>query len=68
MTLLMREGYKRPITDKDVWQLDTWDQTETLYNNFQRCWEEECTKPKPWLLRALNRSLGARFWFGGMFK
>ncbi|XP_057833271.2 ABC transporter C family member 2 isoform X2 [Cryptomeria japonica] len=68
MTPLMREGYKRPITDKDVWQLDTWDQTETLYNNFQRCWEEECTKPKPWLLRALNRSLGARFWFGGMFK
>ncbi|XP_057833257.2 ABC transporter C family member 2 [Cryptomeria japonica] len=68
MTPLMREGYKRPVSDKDIWQLDTWDQTETLYNNFQRCWEEECKKPKPWLLRALNSSLGARFWFGGMFK
>ncbi|KAH9288056.1 hypothetical protein KI387_032173, partial [Taxus chinensis] len=68
MTPLMRKGYIRPITEKDVWQLDTWDQTETLYNNFQKCWEKECAKPKPWLLRALNSSLGGRFWFGGLFK
>ncbi|KAF3325693.1 ABC transporter C family member 2-like protein [Carex littledalei] len=68
MTPLMQQGYKRPITEKDVWKLDTWDQTETLYTRFQQCWIEETQKPKPWLLRALNRSLGGRFWLGGLFK
>lgn len=27
---------------------------------FQKSWAEEIRKPKPWLLRALNRSLGGR--------
>ncbi|CAK9265220.1 unnamed protein product [Sphagnum jensenii] len=68
MTPLMTLGYKRPIGEKDIWQLDTWDKTEQLYSNFQRYWDEERTRPNPWLLRALNRSLGARFWLGGFFK
>ncbi|KAJ4976197.1 hypothetical protein NE237_001303 [Protea cynaroides] len=68
ITPLMQQGYKRPITEKDVWKLDTWDRTETLYSEFQRCWLEESQRPKPWLLRALNRSLGERFWLGGLFK
>ncbi|KAL6991625.1 Multidrug resistance-associated protein 9 [Sarracenia purpurea var. burkii] len=68
MTPLMQQGYKRPITEKDVWKLDTWDQTETLIKKFQICWAEESRRSKPWLLRALNRSLGGRFWFGGIFK
>ncbi|PHT93257.1 ABC transporter C family member 2 [Capsicum annuum] len=33
MNPLMQLGYKRPLTDKDVWKLDTWDQTETLNNS-----------------------------------
>ncbi|KAK9267442.1 hypothetical protein L1049_009868 [Liquidambar formosana] len=61
MTPLMQQGYKKPITEKDVWQLDSWDQTETLYRKFQRCWAEESQRSKPWLLRALNCSLGARY-------
>ncbi|KAG1338494.1 ABC transporter C family member 2 [Cocos nucifera] len=68
MTPLMQQGYKRPITDKDVWKLDKWDQTETLNDRFQKCWAEESKRPKPWLLRALHRSLGGRFWLGGFFK
>ncbi|KAL5715506.1 Canalicular multispecific organic anion transporter 1 [Ranunculus cassubicifolius] len=68
MTPLMQQGYKRPITEKDVWKLDTWDQTETLNTKFQRCWLEESQKPKPWLLRALNYSVGGRFWWAGLFK
>lgn len=68
ITPLMKQGYKRPIVEADIWKLDQWDQTEQLYKNFQRCWEEECTKEKPSLLRALNKSLGARFWLGGIFK
>lgn len=68
MNPIMQLGSKRPITEKDVWKLDSWDQTETLNNNFQRCWAEEALRPKPWLLRALNRSLGGRFWWGGFWK
>eukprot|EP00250_Pteridium_aquilinum_P010315 c19292_g1_i1 orf=266-5158(-) len=68
VTPLMKQGYKRPIVETDIWQLDKWDQTEELYRTFQRCWEEECAKENPSLLRALNRSLGARFWLGGLFK
>ncbi|CAL5409234.1 unnamed protein product [Camellia sinensis] len=68
MTPLMRQGYKRPITEKDVWKLDTWDETETLIKKFHICWAEESKRSKPWLLRALNNSLGGRFWFGGLFK
>ena len=36
MTPLMQVGYKRPITDPDVWQLDESDKTEELYSTFQR--------------------------------
>ncbi|XP_010051984.2 ABC transporter C family member 12 [Eucalyptus grandis] len=68
VTPLMQQGYKRPISEKDVWKLDTWDQTETLSKRFQKCWAKESHRPKPWLLRALNSSLGGRFWLGGFFK
>ncbi|KAG8365653.1 hypothetical protein BUALT_Bualt18G0128400 [Buddleja alternifolia] len=68
MNPIMQLGYKRPLTEKDVWKLDSWDRTETLNYSFQRSWAEEMQKPKPWLLRALNRSLGGRFWWGGFWK
>ncbi|KAI4297457.1 hypothetical protein L6164_037348 [Bauhinia variegata] len=68
MNPIMKLGYERPLTEKDVWKLDTWDRTETLNNKFQRCWAEESRKSKPWLLRALNSSLGGRFWWGGFWK
>ncbi|GAA0146210.1 ATP-binding cassette [Lithospermum erythrorhizon] len=65
---VMQLGYRRPLTEKDIWKLDTWDTTETLYNTFQKSWADEIQKPKPWLLRALNKSLGGRFWWGGFWK
>ncbi|CAN8313677.1 unnamed protein product [Cochlearia groenlandica] len=69
ITPLMRLGYRKTLTEKDVWQLDKWDRTETLIKSFQRCWtEEKSQRRKPWLLRALNSSLGGRFWLGGIFK
>ncbi|GMP24486.1 hypothetical protein CsSME_00001735 [Camellia sinensis var. sinensis] len=37
MTPLMLQGYKRPITENDVWKLDTWDETETLIKKFALC-------------------------------
>ncbi|KAI8000143.1 ABC transporter C family member 2 [Camellia lanceoleosa] len=68
MNQLMHLGFKRPLTEKDIWKLDTWDRTETLNSKFQQCWAEETRRSKPWLLRALNRSLGGRFWWGGVWK
>ncbi|CAA0823749.1 ABC transporter C family member 2 [Striga hermonthica] len=68
MNPIMQLGYRRPLTEKDVWRLDTWDRTETLNDSFQRSWAREIQKPKPWLLRALNSSLGGRFWWGGFWK
>ncbi|XP_019190633.1 PREDICTED: ABC transporter C family member 2-like isoform X2 [Ipomoea nil] len=68
MNPLMQQGYKRPLTEKDVWKLDVWDRTETLNDAFQKCWTEESQRLQPWLLRALNRSLGGRFWWGGFWK
>ncbi|KAH6788300.1 multidrug resistance-associated protein 1 [Perilla frutescens var. frutescens] len=68
MNQIMQLGYRRPLTEKDVWQLDSWDKTETLNDSFQKSWAEEIRRPKPWLLRALNRSLGGRFWWGGFWK
>ncbi|XP_057763903.1 ABC transporter C family member 2-like [Salvia miltiorrhiza] len=68
MNPLMKLGARRPLTEKDVWQLDSWDKTETLNDSFQKSWAEEKRRSKPWLLRALNRSLGARFWWGGFWK
>ncbi|PPS08137.1 hypothetical protein GOBAR_AA12506 [Gossypium barbadense] len=60
ITPLMQQGYKRPITERDVWKLDTWDQTKILIQKFHRCWDKEAKRSKPWLLRALNSSLGGR--------
>lgn len=68
MTPLMEQGYRKPITEKDVWTLDTWDQTETLSRKFQKYWADESQKSKPFLLRCLNNCVGGRFWFGGLFK
>lgn len=34
MNPLMLLGYKRPLTEKDIWKLDTWDQTETLNSKY----------------------------------
>lgn len=32
MNPLMKLGYQRPLTEKDIWKLDTWERTETLNN------------------------------------
>ncbi|KAJ7969064.1 ABC transporter C family member 2-like [Quillaja saponaria] len=68
MTPLMQHGYRNPITEKDIWKLDTWDRAEALTTKFHKIWVLESQRSKPWLLRALNNSLGGRFWLGGFFK
>ncbi|KAL2330305.1 hypothetical protein Fmac_017886 [Flemingia macrophylla] len=48
----MKQGYRKPIKP------DKWDRTETLTEKFQNCWMLEFESSSPWLLRALNNSLG----------
>nr|XP_043635649.1 ABC transporter C family member 12-like [Erigeron canadensis] len=68
ITPLMEQGYRKPITEKDVWMLDTWDRTEILSKKYEKCWAEESQKSNPVLLRCLNNCVGGRFWFAGLFK
>jgi len=37
ITPLMKQGYRKPVTEKDVWKLDKWDETETLAEKFVFC-------------------------------
>ncbi|KAI3439158.1 uncharacterized protein J3R85_005114 [Psidium guajava] len=55
MTPLMQLGYKRPITENDVWKLDSRDQTRTLIKRFRKCWAKESQGPKPWLFKSFER-------------
>lgn len=34
MNPIMKLGYQRPLTEKDIWKLDTWERTETLINKY----------------------------------
>jgi len=34
ITPLMKQGYRKPVTEKDVWKLDKWDEAETLTEKF----------------------------------
>ncbi|KAK1372851.1 hypothetical protein POM88_029044 [Heracleum sosnowskyi] len=51
-----------------IQQLHCWRRVMSKLDRFLHCWTEESQKEKPWLLCALNRSLGRRFWFGGFYK
>lgn len=30
----MKQGYRKPVTEKDVWKLDKWDETQTLNEKY----------------------------------
>eukprot|EP00897_Mesotaenium_endlicherianum_P008662 jgi/Mesen1/7824/ME000417S07136 len=68
MTQLMRHGYRQPLQDADVWHLHPSDCSDSVAHRFWAKWDVEKERPKPWLLRALHATFGARFWLGGMFK
>eukprot|EP00897_Mesotaenium_endlicherianum_P001271 jgi/Mesen1/1171/ME000124S00204 len=64
----VNHGYRHPLQDTDVWGLDPSDQSASVSQRFLEKWNIEKERPKPWLLRALHASFGARFWLGGVFK
>ncbi|GBG83673.1 hypothetical protein CBR_g37475 [Chara braunii] len=70
MTPLMSSGYKRPIKNDDVWQLDEWDRSEVNARMFEQRWREEREKAagNPSLLRTFVRCFGFRFMLGGFCK
>ena len=52
----MQQGYRKPLTEKDVWKLDTWDQTETLNRRLKLCFfYSSFFCMKSYLLMLLNR-------------
>jgi len=34
MNPIMKLGYERPLTEKDIWKLDAWERTEALHNKY----------------------------------
>lgn len=39
MNPIMQLGYSRPLKEKDIWRLDTWDRTETLNDTYVHGYE-----------------------------
>ncbi|KAI8987272.1 multi drug resistance-associated protein MRP [Mycotypha africana] len=61
LTPLMRLGYKRIITDDDLWNLSQENQAQTMNAKFQKNWQNELKKERPSLFRALAFTLGRYF-------
>ncbi|XP_060758138.1 multidrug resistance-associated protein 1 isoform X2 [Neoarius graeffei] len=46
ITGLMRYGYKQPLEEKDLWSLNSEDESQTVVPQLVRCWNHECNKVK----------------------
>ncbi|CAO3629947.1 unnamed protein product [Cunninghamella echinulata] len=68
MTPLIQKGYKKPLTEKDMWQLRSDDQPRLLSEEFQKHWEKELQCERPSLSRALGKICGRDFIIAAIFK
>eukprot|EP00898_Chlorokybus_atmophyticus_P000774 jgi/Chlat1/1698/Chrsp127S01927 len=68
MTPIMKRGFKAPLRDVDIPELEKPDQARTLSERFDKCWEQEHNKERPSLIRALWHCWGAQFMLGGAYK
>ncbi|CAG8620613.1 18108_t:CDS:2, partial [Acaulospora morrowiae] len=69
---LMRLGYKRPLEKEDLYLMNDRRLTENLAVKFDVEWKKELnkvgTKKNPSLWKALNRTVGRKFWIGGFYR
>lgn len=68
MNPLMKDGHERPLEDKDVWLLDTPDQSNTVETKFRENWEAEMRNGNPSLVRAIRKTFFWDILLGGFFK
>ena len=70
MNSIMVLGYKKPLTEDDLWDVNQEDYARTVSEEFERVWSEERRRhgSKPSLTRALFKAFGGPFSFAALFK
>lgn len=80
MTPMMKAGYKKFLTEEDLWALPPDDTAEALGNKLERAWERrkralqskqtvgDEKAPRPNLAAALNSAYGGPFFAAAVFK
>ncbi|KAI3644541.1 hypothetical protein MP228_010705 [Amoeboaphelidium protococcarum] len=65
---IMTLGYKKPLTDDDLWDLNSEDQAQVLNAKFQEKWNSQLSLQKPSLVKAIFYAVGMPFVFAAFFK
>ncbi|EDV20618.1 uncharacterized protein TRIADDRAFT_60846 [Trichoplax adhaerens] len=83
MNGIMMKGFKNPLTEKDLWDLNDHDKSDVIGMKFSREWQKEMQKSKkitsedgvivrkgkgPSLVMALTRAYGGTFLLAGLMK
>jgi ATP-binding cassette subfamily C (CFTR/MRP) protein 1 len=69
MTPMMRHGYKKYLTEDDLWNLAKRDTTQATGEAFQEAWEHEVeTRTHPSLWMAIFRGFSGPYFRGSLFK
>jgi ATP-binding cassette subfamily C (CFTR/MRP) protein 1 len=69
MTPLMREGYKKYLTEDDLWNLASRDTTKSTGSKFKEAWDYELEHHKhPSLWIAIFRAFSGPYFRGALFK
>ncbi|KAH6681591.1 P-loop containing nucleoside triphosphate hydrolase protein [Halenospora varia] len=69
MTPMMRYGYKKFLTEDDLWNLAKRDTTKSTGESFQKAWDYELEhKESPSLWMALFRAFSGPYFRGSLFK
>ncbi|CUS10944.1 unnamed protein product [Tuber aestivum] len=68
MTVMMKQGYHKFLTEEDLWNLRKIDTTRATGDQFTEAWEKELQKEKPSIWIALLRAFGAPYGRGSLYK
>ncbi|TEY71265.1 hypothetical protein BOTCAL_0097g00210 [Botryotinia calthae] len=69
MTPMMKQGYKKYLTEDDLWNLAKRDTTKSCSEKFQEAWDYEIEHKKaPSLWMAIFRSFSGPYFRGALFK
>ncbi|KAM0176295.1 hypothetical protein ACHAPF_004945 [Botrytis cinerea] len=69
MTPMMKQGYKKYLTEDDLWNLAKRDTTKSCSETFQEAWDYEIEHKKaPSLWMAIFRSFSGPYFRGALFK
>jgi ATP-binding cassette subfamily C (CFTR/MRP) protein 1 len=69
MTPLMKQGYKKYLTEDDLWNLAARDTTKATGSKFQKAWDYELENHKqPSLWMAIFRAFNGPYFRGALFK